>query len=157
MDGYSIGKWDGDTFVITSTGYDERTWLDHLGNPHSDQMVLVERWKHPERDTLVTLDMTITDPKAYTAPWVGDTVTFVRAKAAVFEELCVPSKKSTSTIASGTPPSARPNPDPDSGTPHKQTRELTQKAICSPVDYRQSWFAPRTVCQRWRRQFPPLV
>ena len=91
--GYSIGKWDGDTFVITSTGYDERTWLDHLGNPHSDQMVLVERWKHPDANTL-TLDMTITDPKTYTAPWVGDTITFVRAKAAIFEELCVPSRRS---------------------------------------------------------------
>ena len=90
--GYSIGKWDGDTFVITSTGYDERTWLDHLGNPHSDQMVLVERWKHPNADTL-TLDMTITDPKTYTAPWVGETITFVRAKAAIFEELCVPSEE----------------------------------------------------------------
>ncbi len=90
--GYSIGKWDGDTFVITSTGYDERTWLDHLGNPHSDQMVLVERWKHPDANTL-TLDMTITDPKTYTAPWVGETITFVRAKAAVFEELCVPSEE----------------------------------------------------------------
>jgi len=90
--GYSIGKWDGDTFVITSTGYDERTWLDHLGNPHSDQMVLVERWRHPDANTL-TLDMTITDPKTYTAPWVGDTITFARAKAAVFEELCVPSEE----------------------------------------------------------------
>lgn len=90
--GYSIGKWDGDTFVITSTGYDERTWLDHLGNPHSDQMVLVERWRHPDANTL-TLDMTITDPKTYTAPWVGETITFVRAKAAIFEELCVPSEE----------------------------------------------------------------
>lgn len=90
--GYSVGKWDGDTFVITSTGYDERTWLDHFGNPHSDQMVLVERWRHPDADTL-TLDMTLTDPKTYTAPWVGETITFVRAKAAIFEELCVPSEE----------------------------------------------------------------
>jgi hypothetical protein len=37
--------------------------------------------------------MTITDPKTYTAPWVGDTITFARAKAAVFEELCVPSEE----------------------------------------------------------------
>jgi hypothetical protein len=90
--GYSIGKWEGDTFVITSTGYDDRTWLDHFGNPHSEQMVLVERWRHPDADTL-TLDETITDPKAYTAPWVGETITFVRAKAAIFEELCVPSEE----------------------------------------------------------------
>jgi len=90
--GYSVGKWEGDTFVITSTGYDDRTWLDHFGNPHSEQMVLVERWRHPDADTL-TLDETITDPKAYTVPWVGETITFVRAKAAIFEELCVPSEE----------------------------------------------------------------
>jgi len=87
--GYSVGKWDGNTLVITSTGYDDRTWLDHFGNPHSDEMVLVEKWRHPDADTL-TVDMTITDPKVYTTPWVGETVTFVRAKAAIFEELCVP-------------------------------------------------------------------
>lgn len=90
--GYSVGKWDGNTLVITSTGYDDRTWLDHFGNPHSDQMVLVEKWHHPDADTL-TVDMTITDPKVYTAPWGGETVTFVRAKAAIFEELCVPSEE----------------------------------------------------------------
>lgn len=90
--GYSVGKWDGNTLVITSTGYDDRTWLDHFGNPHSDQMVLVEKWHHPDADTL-TVDMTITDPKVYTAPWAGETVTFVRAKAAIFEELCVPSEE----------------------------------------------------------------
>ena len=90
--GYSVGKWDGDTFVVTSTGYDDRTWLDHFGNTHSDQMVLAERWRHPDADTL-TLDMTITDPKTYTVPWVGDTITFMRAKAAIFEELCVPSEE----------------------------------------------------------------
>jgi hypothetical protein len=90
--GYSIGKWEGDTFVVTSTGYDDRTWLDHFGNPHSDQMVLVERWRRPDPDTL-SLEMTITDPKTYTAAWVGETITFVRAKAAIFEELCVPSEE----------------------------------------------------------------
>lgn len=55
-------------------------------------MVLVERWGHPDADTL-TLDMTITDPKTYAVPRVGDTITFVRAKAAIFEELCVPSEE----------------------------------------------------------------
>jgi hypothetical protein len=90
--GYSVGHWEGDAFVITSTGYDDRTWLDHFGNPHSDEMVLVEKWRRPDADTL-TLDMTITDPKAYTAPWVGETIKFVRAKAAIFEELCVPSEE----------------------------------------------------------------
>jgi hypothetical protein len=37
--------------------------------------------------------MTLTDPKAYTEPWVSDKITFVRAKAAIFEEICAPSEE----------------------------------------------------------------
>ncbi len=90
--GYSIGKWEGDTLVIDSTGYDDRTWLDHFGNPHSDQMRLQERWRRVDPDTL-EVTMTLTDPKAYTEPWVSDKITFVRAKAAIFEEICAPSEE----------------------------------------------------------------
>ena len=90
--GYSVGHWDGDTFVVESTGYDDRTWLDHFGDPHSDQMMLVERYKRLDPDTL-QLDMTLTDPKAYEAPWVGDTIKFERVKVAIFEEICAPSEE----------------------------------------------------------------
>jgi hypothetical protein len=91
--GYSVGHWDGDTFVIESTGYDDRTWLDHFGSPHSDQMVLVERFKRLDNDHL-QLDMTLTDPKTYTAPWVADPIVFDRVKVAIFEEICAPSEES---------------------------------------------------------------
>jgi hypothetical protein len=91
--GYSIGHWEGDTFVVESNGYDERTWLDHFGYPHSDQMTLVERFKRVDPDTL-ELSMVLTDPKAYTAPWVSDKVTFVQVKVAIFEEICAPSEES---------------------------------------------------------------
>ncbi len=90
--GYSVGHWEGDTFVVESTGYDDRTWLDHFGNPHSDQMKLVERFKRLDIDHL-QVDMTLTDPKAYTAPWVGDPITFERVKVAIFEEICAPSEE----------------------------------------------------------------
>jgi hypothetical protein len=91
--GYAVGHWEGDTFVVESNGYDDRTWLDHFGDPHSDQMVLVERWKRLDIDTL-QVQMTLTDPKAYTAPWVGDPITLVRVKVAIFEEICAPSEES---------------------------------------------------------------
>jgi hypothetical protein len=90
--GYSVGRWEGDTFVVESLGYDDRTWIDHFGNPHSDQMRLVERYRRIDKDTL-KLDMTLTDPKTYTKPWVADTITFVSAKAAIFEEICSPSEE----------------------------------------------------------------
>ena len=90
--GYAIGRWEGDTFVVESIGYDDRTWIDHFGNPHSDQMHLVERYRRVDKDTL-KLDMTLTDPKTYTKPWVADTITFVNPKAAIFEEICSPSEE----------------------------------------------------------------
>jgi hypothetical protein len=90
--GYSIGRWEGDTFVVESLGYDDRTWIDHFGNPHSDEMRMVERYRRVDKDTL-ELDMTLTDPKTYTKPWVADTIKFVTAKAAIFEEICSPSEE----------------------------------------------------------------
>ena len=91
--GYSVGKWEGDTFVVESTGYDDRTWLDHFGSPHSDQMSIEERYRRIDPDHL-ELTMTLTDPKTYTKPWVGDKITFDRAKVAIFEEICAPSEES---------------------------------------------------------------
>jgi len=73
--GYSAGHWEGDTFVVESNGHDERTWIDHFGYPHSDQMHLQERYKRTNYNIL-ELNWTITDPKVYTKPWVGDTKRF---------------------------------------------------------------------------------
>lgn len=69
--GYSVGRWDGDTFVVEATGFDDRTWLDLYGSIHSDQMKLEERYRRVDHDR-VELTMTLTDPIAYTAPWVSD-------------------------------------------------------------------------------------
>lgn len=90
--GYAVGKWEGDTFVVDSAGYDDRTWIDHFGNPHSDQMRLQERYRRVDPDSL-EVTMTLTDPKAYTQPWVSDKITFVNAQAAIFEEICAPSEE----------------------------------------------------------------
>ncbi|PYS09616.1 MAG: hypothetical protein DMG15_23300, partial [Acidobacteria bacterium] len=66
---------EGDTFVVDSTGHDERTWVDHFGYPHSESMRLQERYRRTNYNTL-ELNWTITDPKAYTRPWVGQTKRF---------------------------------------------------------------------------------
>lgn len=69
--GYSVGHWDGDTFVVDSVGFDERTWLDHNGYPHTDQMRLEERYRRVDVNTL-ELQMTVTDPEYYTKPFKSD-------------------------------------------------------------------------------------
>ena len=69
--GYSVGRWVDDyTFVAESTGFDERTWLDNAGRPHSDAMRVREEYKRTDRDHLV-MTIIIDDPKYYTKPWTA--------------------------------------------------------------------------------------
>ena len=78
-DGYSIGHWDGNTFVVDTIGLDDRTWLDKFGYPHTDQAKLQERYRRLDRDTL-ELKMTLTDPEYYSRPWDSDTKIFKLAE-----------------------------------------------------------------------------
>jgi hypothetical protein len=69
--GYSVGKWIDDyTFVVQTSGIDERTWVDRAGRPHSSDLRVEERFHRADHDTL-ELSVTIDDPKMYTKPWVA--------------------------------------------------------------------------------------
>ena len=68
--GDSIGKWEGDTLVVDTIGFNDKTWLDRAGHPHSDQLHVTERIRRAEPEFL-TVDITVEDPKAYTKPWGG--------------------------------------------------------------------------------------
>ena len=68
--GYSVGKWEGDTFVVDTIGFNDKLWDDSFGNPRSDQTHLTERYRRLNHDTL-ELQIIIDDPKAYTKPWVS--------------------------------------------------------------------------------------
>ena len=68
--GDSIGHWDGDTLVVDTIGFNDKTWLDRAGHPHSTDLHLVERIRRVDQTTLED-DLTIEDPKAYTKPWGG--------------------------------------------------------------------------------------
>jgi hypothetical protein len=75
FNGYSVGKWQGDTFVVDTNGFDDRQWIDHFGYPISDQARLQERWTRTAYNIL-ELRMTLTDPGTYTQPWESEPVTF---------------------------------------------------------------------------------
>ena len=62
--GYSVGRWEGDTLVVETTGFNEKTWLNFNGTMHTDELRTVERISRPNRDTL-HYEATITDPGAY--------------------------------------------------------------------------------------------
>ena len=66
--GYSVGRWEGDTLVVETTGFNEKTWLNFNGTMHTDELTTVERISRPNRDTL-HYEATITDPGAYSKPW----------------------------------------------------------------------------------------
>jgi hypothetical protein len=69
--GYSVGRWEGDTLIVEALGFDDRAWMDKFGHPHSEQMRLEERYRRVDADTL-ELVMTVTDPVTYARPWKSD-------------------------------------------------------------------------------------
>jgi hypothetical protein len=85
--GESIGKWEGTTLVVDTIGFNEKTWLDYSGHPHSDQLHLVERIQRTSHDTLVN-DITIEDPKAYTKPWTSHMVFDLKPDWKIEETIC---------------------------------------------------------------------
>ena len=69
--GTSVGHWENDTtFVVETVGVNERTWLDRLGHPHSDQLHVTERFRRVDADHL-QIDFRIDDPKALVKPWTA--------------------------------------------------------------------------------------
>ncbi len=66
--GHSIGHWEGDTLVIDSVGFDDRSWLDSQGHAHTERMHVIERFRRPDLGHL-EIEFTIDDPGAYAKPW----------------------------------------------------------------------------------------
>ncbi len=66
--GHSVGRWDGDTLVVDVVGFNEGTWIDYFGHPHTDLLHVVERFSRPDKNTL-HFEATIDDPGAYAKPW----------------------------------------------------------------------------------------
>jgi hypothetical protein len=66
--GYSIGRWNGDTFIVETSGFNDRTWLDDSGHPHTDALRTTERFRRRDFGHM-TMEITIDDAKAYTRPW----------------------------------------------------------------------------------------
>jgi hypothetical protein len=68
--GNSVGRWEGDTLIVTSAGFNERFWFSNGGLPHTDHLKLTERISRPDFDTL-KYEVTVDDPAAYTRPWTS--------------------------------------------------------------------------------------
>jgi hypothetical protein len=66
--GYSVGHWDGDTLVVESNGFNDRTWLDHDGHPHTEALRTTERY-HRSNFGSLDVEVTFSDPGAYAKSW----------------------------------------------------------------------------------------
>ena len=66
--GESIGRWDGDTLVVETRGFNDKTWIDAAGVPHSIDMKVTERIRLLDADTMEIVS-TVDDEAMYTAPW----------------------------------------------------------------------------------------
>lgn len=95
--GYAVGRWEGDTFVVESNGYDDRSWIQEdrrdrrWGFPHSDQMRVVERYKRTSFGTLEA-ELTVIDPEVYKKPWTTKAVIQLSPGTELGEYMCVPSE-----------------------------------------------------------------
>jgi hypothetical protein len=85
--GHSIGTWDGDALVIDTVGFNDKTWLNGQGVPHTDALHVVERLTRPDLGHLV-IDVTIEDPKAFTAPHKFQRVHLLRPNWEIQEYVC---------------------------------------------------------------------
>jgi len=83
--GHSTGKWDGDTLVVDTVGFNDLTWLDTNGRPHSESLHMVERYRRLNFDTM-EVQITFEDPEIYTKPLVGNTMTLRRMPNFEFTE-----------------------------------------------------------------------
>src|SRR3989475_3272973 len=66
--GYSVGHWDGDTLVVESFGFNDQSWLDHDGHPHSEALRMTERYRRRDFGHM-DIEITLNDPQVYARPW----------------------------------------------------------------------------------------
>jgi len=91
--GYSIGHWEGDTLVVESTGFrNEGIWLDRKGSPLTDAATITERFRRMNYGRM-EVQVTVNDPKAYTAPWTVTLNEFIAPNTELLDFVCLENHK----------------------------------------------------------------
>jgi len=85
--GYSVAHWDKNTLVVESSGFNEQTYLDGEGLPHSEDLRIIERYRRPDFGHLV-IEFTFTDPKNYERPWTATIPFDLMPDTELMEHLC---------------------------------------------------------------------
>lgn len=90
--GYSVGRWDGDTLVVETIGFNDRGWLDARGTPHSEDLHVEERFHRRDYGHL-DLTITVTDPKTFTRPITFSVVEQLLPDTDLLEHYCLENEK----------------------------------------------------------------
>jgi hypothetical protein len=85
--GYSIGKWDGDTFIAETIGFNDKSWFDDPGHPHSEELRVTERFRRVNFGRM-EMQITFDDPKSYTKPWSATIPFSLVADSELIESIC---------------------------------------------------------------------
>ena len=94
-EGYSVGHWEGDTLVVESRGFNDKTWLTREGLPHTDQLQITERYRRPDFGH-IDLDITYRDPGTFKEPVTAAIKMEYRADGEILEIVCNESSKGRS-------------------------------------------------------------
>ncbi len=85
--GYSVGRWDGDTLVVESAGFNDKTWVSRYGISHTEALRMTERYRRPDFGRL-QVEVTFTDPGAFTEPWGFTLDMELAADTEMLESVC---------------------------------------------------------------------
>jgi hypothetical protein len=85
--GYSVGRWEADTLVVESFGFNDRTWLDTSGHPHTEALRMTERYRRTNFGHL-DIDVTLQDPAVYARPWTVAVKAELAADTELLEYVC---------------------------------------------------------------------
>jgi hypothetical protein len=97
--GYSVGRWDGDTLVIETSGFNDLTWLDNAGTPHSDELHVTERYHRRDIGHL-DIQITIDDPKTFLHPFTVTEHEHLLPDTTLLEFICSENNKDLKHLVS---------------------------------------------------------
>jgi hypothetical protein len=96
--GYSVGNWEADTLVVDTAGFNDKSWLDASGHPHSDALRVVERFRRRDFGHL-DVQVTIEDPKTFTRPVTIMFTELLQPDTDILELFCAENEKDRAHLA----------------------------------------------------------
>ena len=105
--GNSIGRWDGDTLVVDTVGFNDKFWFDFRGHPHTEQLHTIERYTRKDLGTLEN-KVTIIDPAYYSKPFTLTFTARLRPKEELMEYICQENQQDSQHMQGGAGPPVNP-------------------------------------------------